>query len=159
MSEFKQWKDNPYAKECLIFLENIEKRLSINETALTKEELYTIITNKRAKGKKGATVTIFSGTKVIQIIKTTPSPKPLRNRVKKINLGMVNSMKVITKKCFPKAVQVTDYFHVQKLPLDALQDIRKIQLECFSKSSNDSAKEIKAFRLEVSKMENSFSLD
>ena len=33
-------------------------------------------------------------------------------------------MKLIVKRCFPKAVQVTDRFHVQKLALDALQDIR-----------------------------------
>lgn len=33
-------------------------------------------------------------------------------------------MKTIAKKCFPKAIQVTDRFHVQKLALEALQDIR-----------------------------------
>ena len=33
-------------------------------------------------------------------------------------------MKMIAKKCFPKATQVTDRFHVQKLALEALQDIR-----------------------------------
>ena len=37
---------------------------------------------------------------------------------------MANSMKNIAKKCFPKAIQVTDRFHVQKLALEALQDIR-----------------------------------
>ena len=33
-------------------------------------------------------------------------------------------MKNIAKTCFPKAIQVTDRFHVQKLALEALQDIR-----------------------------------
>ncbi|MFH6999376.1 transposase [Flavobacterium sp. FlaQc-57] len=37
---------------------------------------------------------------------------------------MANSMKLISKRCFPKAVQVTDRFHVQKLALEALQEIR-----------------------------------
>ncbi|WP_338140803.1 transposase [Wenyingzhuangia gilva] len=32
--------------------------------------------------------------------------------------------KTIIKVCFPKATQVTDRFHVQKLALEALQDIR-----------------------------------
>ena len=41
-----------------------------------------------------------------------------------MTLDMANSMKIIAKKCFPKAIQVTDRFHVQKLALDALQDIR-----------------------------------
>jgi len=33
-------------------------------------------------------------------------------------------MKLIVKRCFPKAIQVTDRFHVQKLALEALQEIR-----------------------------------
>lgn len=33
-------------------------------------------------------------------------------------------MKTICIKCFPKAIQVTDRFHVQKLALEALQNIR-----------------------------------
>lgn len=37
---------------------------------------------------------------------------------------MASSMKYIAKKCFPKALQVTDRFHVQKLAIEALQDIR-----------------------------------
>ena len=37
---------------------------------------------------------------------------------------MANSMKTIARKCFPKDVQVTDRFHVQKLAFEALQDIR-----------------------------------
>ena len=37
---------------------------------------------------------------------------------------MANSMKEIATKCFPNASQVTDRFHVQKLALEALQNIR-----------------------------------
>jgi transposase len=37
---------------------------------------------------------------------------------------MANSMKLISKRCFLKAVQVTDRFHVQKLALEGLQEIR-----------------------------------
>lgn len=51
---------------------------------------------------------------------------------------MANSMKVIAKKCFPKAVQVTDRFHVQKLALEALQDIRiKHRWEAIDKENQD----------------------
>ncbi len=99
--------------------------LSIDETALSKGELYTIITNKKAKGKKGSIVAIFSGTKVEPIIEQLMKiPDKKRAMVKEITLDMANSMKTIAKKCFPKAVQVTDRFHVQKLALEALQDIR-----------------------------------
>ena len=101
------------------------KHLSIDETALSKGELYTIITNKKAKGKKGAIVAILEGTKVEPIIEQLLKiPKSLRDKVKEITLDMANSMKMIAKKCFPKAIQVTDRFHVQKLALEALQDIR-----------------------------------
>lgn len=51
-------------------------------------------------------------------------PAKKRAKVKEITLDMANSMKTIAKKCFPKAMQVTDRFHVQRLALEALQDIR-----------------------------------
>ena len=99
--------------------------LSIDETALSKGELYTIITNKQAKGKKGSIVAILSGTKVEPIVnQLLKIPVTLRNKVKEITLDMANSMKLIVTNCFPKAIQVTDRFHVQKLALEALQGIR-----------------------------------
>ena len=92
---------------------------------MSKGELYTIITNKKAKGKKGAIVAIFSGTKVEPIIEQLLKiSAKKRAKVKEITLDMANSMKTIAKKCFPRAIQVTDRFHVQKLALEALQDIR-----------------------------------
>jgi transposase len=101
------------------------KYLSIDETALSKGELYTIITNKKAKGKKGAIVAIMAGTKVEPIIEQLLKiSKSKRDKVKEITLDMANSMKLIAKKCFPKAIQVTDRFHVQKLALEALQNMR-----------------------------------
>lgn len=93
--------------------------------ALSQGELYTIVTNKKAKGKKGSLVAIIAGTKadvVIEHICKIDYKK--RQSVKEITLDMANSMKLISKKCFPKAIQVTDRFHVQKLALEALQEIR-----------------------------------
>ena len=109
----------------MVFPYNMGKYLSIDETALSKGELYTIITNKKAKGRKGAIVAILAGTKAEPIIEQLLKiPKLLRDKVKEITLDMANSMKVIAKKCFSKAIQVTDRFHVQKLALEALQDIK-----------------------------------
>ncbi|WP_442847412.1 ISAon1 family transposase [Leeuwenhoekiella sp. H156] len=125
LSDFKTWEQKPHAKQWLIFPENIGRYLSIDETALSRGELYTIITNKKAKGKKGCIVAIFSGTKVEPIIEQLLQiPAKKRAKVKEITLDMANSMKTIARKCFPKAIQVTDRFHVQKLALEALQDIR-----------------------------------
>lgn len=125
LSDFKQWEHNSHTKQWLVFPENLGSYLSIDETALSKGELYTIITNKKAKGKKGALVGIFHGTKVEPIIEQLLKiPAKKRAKVKEITLDMANSMKTISTKCFPKAIQVTDRFHVQKLAIEALQDLR-----------------------------------
>ena len=138
LSDFKQWKEKSHAKDWLLFPENIGRHLSIDEVALSKGELYTIVTNKKAKGKAGSIVAIIAGTKAEQVIEhLLKIPSNKRNKVKEITLDMANSMKLIAKKCFPKATQVTDRFHVQKLALDALQDIRiKYRWEAIDKENN-----------------------
>ncbi len=50
--------------------------------------------------------------------------RKLRMSVKEITLDMAGSMKRIARRCFPVAVQVIDRFHVQKLAIEALQEIR-----------------------------------
>jgi transposase len=47
-----------------------------------------------------------------------------RHKVKEVTLDMAASMQKIVTDCFPRAEQVTDRFHVQKLAFDALQEIR-----------------------------------
>jgi transposase len=106
------------------FPENIGKRLSIDETALSNGELYTILTNnKAAKGKKGTIVAMIAGTKADCYSYYRKIPLKLRNTVSEITLDMAANMGLI-KKCFPNATRVTDRFHVQKLALEALQEIR-----------------------------------
>ena len=61
---------------------------------------------------------IVAGTKTEQVIEQVSKINPKkRQAVIEITLDMANSMKLIAKKCFPKAMQVTDRFHVQKLAL------------------------------------------
>ncbi|MDL2299999.1 transposase [Bacteroides sp. OttesenSCG-928-E20] len=109
----------------MLFPKNIGPYLSIDETALSEDELYTIITNKEARGRKGAIVAIIRGTKAEDVIEVLLKMKDsLRRRVKEVTLDMAANMGLIIKRCFPKASQVTDRFHVQKLVCDALQDMR-----------------------------------
>ena len=125
MSDFKVWNQKPHAKDWLVFPDNIGKGLSIDETSLSNGELYTILTNKAAKGKKGAIVAMVARTKaetVIAIIEKIPLKQ--RNLVTEITLDMAGNMGLIAKKCFPNATRVTDRFHVQKLATEALQKIR-----------------------------------
>lgn len=109
----------------MVFEENLGPRLSIDETSLSHGELYTIVTNKDAKGKKGTLVAIIEGTKSDNVI---PFLKKLslrqRNKVEEITLDLAGNMGLIAKKCFPNAVQVIDRFHVQQLATEALQEIR-----------------------------------
>ena len=101
------------------------KRLSIDEVALSQGELYTVVTNKKAKGKAGAIVAIIEGTKADKVIEhLSKIPIHKRRAVKEITLDMAPNMKLIAKTCFPKAVQVIDRFHVQKLASEAVQQIR-----------------------------------
>ena len=68
---------------------------------------------------------MIAGTKadtVIEVIEKITLKK--RNLVKEITLDMTGNMGLIARKCFPNATRVTDRFHVQKLALEALQEIR-----------------------------------
>lgn len=108
-----------------MFEYNLGPRLSIDETSLSHGELYTVVTNKDAKGKRGSLVAIIEGTKSENII---PFLQKLslrkRNKVEEITLDLAGNMGLIAKRCFPNAVQVIDRFHVQQLASEALQEIR-----------------------------------
>ncbi|WP_055445660.1 ISAon1 family transposase [Lacinutrix mariniflava] len=125
LSDFKQWNQKVHAKQWLLFPKNIGSYLSLDETAFSNGDLYTILTNKKAKGKKGAIVCIVKGTKadtVIEILSKIPLKQ--RRKVKEVTLDMAGNMGLIVKKSFIEATLVIDRFHVQKLALDALQEIR-----------------------------------
>jgi transposase len=84
-----------------------------------------VVTNKEAKGRKGALVAMIKGTnseKVKEILYKIPESK--RHKVKEVTLDMAANMEIIAKHSFPKATLVTDRFHVQKLAYDAVQDMR-----------------------------------
>jgi len=51
-----------------VYPENIGPYLSIDETSVSLGELYTIVTNKNKKGKKGSIVAIIKGTSSKDII-------------------------------------------------------------------------------------------
>jgi len=125
LSDYHLWDQKEHAEDWMLFSDNIGEYLSIDESSLSNGELYTILTNKSAKGRKGAIVAMIKGTsseKVISILKTIP--KYNRDKVKEVTLDMAGSMNLIVEKCFPKAVRVIDRFHVQKLAYDALQEMR-----------------------------------
>lgn len=125
LSNYSQWEQKDHAEDWMLFPDNIGKRLSIDETSLSNGELYTILTNKLAKGQKGALVAMIKGTTaetVINVLKQIP--KETRDNVEEVTLDMAGSMNLIVERCFGKASKVIDRFHVQKLAYDALQEMR-----------------------------------
>ena len=59
LSEFKDWKQKPHAENYILYPENCSLRLSLDEVALSEGELYTVLTSKAARGRKGSIVAII----------------------------------------------------------------------------------------------------
>lgn len=141
LSGFMDWDQLGHAEDWILFKKNVGPYLSIDEVALTQGELYTVVTNKSGKGQKGTLVAMVSGTvsdRVIEVLKRIP--KRSRYAVEEITLDMAPTMERIAKEAFPKAVRVTDRFHVQKLAYDALQEIRiRHRWEAIEQENNEMA--------------------
>lgn len=125
ISDYKDWGQKNHAADWMVFAENIGTRLTIDETSLSNGELYTIVTNKAAKGRKGTIVAMIKGTQTEQIVEVLDKiPEGLRRRVEEVTLDMAANMVSAVRRSFPYAHLVTDRFHVQKLAHDAVQEIR-----------------------------------
>ncbi|MFT6806984.1 MAG: transposase, partial [Saprospiraceae bacterium] len=81
----------------------------MDETSLSQGELYTIVTNKVAKGNKGALVAMVKGT-VISVLQGIPAA--VRSQVEEITIDLAPTMELIAKRSFPSATIVSDRFHV-----------------------------------------------
>lgn len=128
-----------HAEEWLLFPENIGEKVSIDEVAVSNGELYTIVTNKAAHGKKKALIAIVSGTKaseVSQVLDRISNKK--RNAVKEATLDMSPAMDAIVRNSFSSADLVTDRFHVQQLVSGAVQEIRiNLRREALKKENEE----------------------
>lgn len=125
LSGYHQWDQKDHADKWILFEKNIVAHLSIDEVAVTNGELYTIVTNKAAKGGRGSLVTIVEGIKTRAIIDVLARiPEEQRQIVTEVTLDMSNAMDAIVRSSFPKASIVTDRFHVQQLVSEALQEVR-----------------------------------
>lgn len=109
----------------MLFPENVGGYLSIDEVSLSKGELFTFVTNKNGRGKKGSLVASIKGTLSEDIVAALEKlPLEARETVKEVTLDMANNMESSARRSFPNSYLVTDRFHVVKLALEALQHIR-----------------------------------
>ena len=125
LSGFREWSERDHAEEWLVFPKNCGRRLSIDEVAIMHGELYTIVTNKAARGKKGALVAIVKGTKAGDVIEALRRiPGRIRRMTTEITADMSPTMEHIARTAFPAAKLTTDRFHVQQLVSEAVQEVR-----------------------------------
>lgn len=119
------WEDRDHADRWLVFPENVGPNMSIDETALSDGELYTVLTNKDARGGKGALAAIVAGTKAEVVREALDNiPQERRNLVTEITMDLSPSMKNIAVMEFRNTRRTIDRFHVQKLALEAVQEMR-----------------------------------
>lgn len=139
LSNFREWDQLKHADEWLLYPENIGKFMSIDETSLSDGELYTIITNKSAHGRKGSIFAMIKGTKSENICKLIKKlPLRIRHLVKEITLDFANNMNLIARTCFPCAKIVNDRFHLHQLVYDAVQEVRiKYRWEALDKENKN----------------------
>lgn len=125
ISDYSHWDQKAHADDWMLFVKNVSPRLSIDETALSNGELYTIVTNKEAKGRKGAIVAMIKGTVAENIISVLKKiPERLRKRVREVIMDMAANMQFAIKRCFVNAHRAIERFHVQKFAYDAVQEVR-----------------------------------
>jgi len=101
LSDYGSWAQKEHAEEWMLFPANTGSSLSIDETALSNGELYTIVTNKAAKGQKGALVAMIKGTQAEQIIAVLEKiPLRVRNKVTEVTMDMAANMIKAIRRCF-----------------------------------------------------------
>lgn len=124
LSNFLLWEQLLHAQDYILFPYNIGSRLSIDETSL-HGELYTILTNKAKKGRKGALVAMIKGTKN-EVVSSVLGKIPFKDRikVKEVTADMAGTMDWIIRTNFMQATKIIDRFHVQKLVSEAVQEVR-----------------------------------
>ena len=99
--------------------------MSIDEVSLSQGELYTFVTNKEGRGKRGSLVASIKGTRANDIVYVLDKiPIESRKTVTEVTLDMAKNMESAVKRSFPCSKLVTDRFHVVKLVIDALQHVR-----------------------------------
>ena len=140
-SGYLHWDQLAHAQDRLLFEKNIGAYVCIDEVALSRGELYTILTNKAAHGGKGSIIAIIKGTDVCTVSSVLLRlSRRRRYQVRGITLNMAPNMEQIARNCFPAAKRVTDRFHVQKQAYEAVQQMRvKARWEALDEESTQIA--------------------
>jgi hypothetical protein len=125
LSGYHDWEQSEHSEDWVLYPDNLTDTLCLDEVALSNGELYTILTNAKAKTQEGSLIAMIKGVKsadVLRILEKIPLKE--RKKVTEVSVDMANNMEKIASNGFPGASVVTDRFHVAKLISDAVQEIR-----------------------------------
>ena len=137
LSGYRKWEQLPHAENWILYPKNMGSYIGIDEVALSRGELYTVVINKTAKGRKGSIIAIIKGTDAQTVSEVLlQMPRRRRFQAREITMDMAPNMELIAKTCFPVAKRVIDRFHVQQLAFEAVQEMRiKARWEALDKES------------------------
>lgn len=123
--DYKLWKKRHHAEQYLTYSKNMGESLCIDEVSLNQGELYTFVTNPEGNGKKGSIVAMIKGTRSADLIAVIDKLVPYHHKcVKEVCLDLAKNMEIAARTSNPNAKLVSDRFHVVKLALEALQQVR-----------------------------------
>lgn len=125
ISGYRTWDQLSHAEDYLLFPKNLGEHLSLDETCLSNGEVYTILTNKAAHGRKGSIVAMVHGvaSELVSSI-LLRLPHKLRMAVKTITTDLSSAMMLTARRAFPFASIINDRFHVQQLMCEAIDQLR-----------------------------------
>ena len=109
----------------VLYPENCGKYLSIDETALSRDEVFTIVTNKEGHGGKDTLMAMISSVASADIIGVLSKIDQYKHlKINKITCNLSAAMMESARAAFPFADVVNDRFHVQRLFTEAMDEIR-----------------------------------
>ena len=124
LSNFETWEQKEHASEWILIPQNVGKEQGIDETSL-QGELYTIVHNKDAHGRKGAIIAVVKGTNLADVLKVLMQlPADKREMVENITMDLSDCMRAIAREAFPKATVIRDCFHVVKRGGEGCEEVR-----------------------------------
>lgn len=124
--QFRAKREKEIEEESFVFPENFGEDMAIDETGLIDGDLYTIVINKKAKGKKGTLAAIIKGTKSSIITRAISDKVPFEKlvKIKEMTLDLSNSMDWTARQIAPNGLHTYDRFHVQQIVSEAVQTLR-----------------------------------
>jgi len=125
LSDFVTWNQKDHSTDWILHESNIGEYMSIDETAPSRGDLFTILSNKAGHGRKGTIAAMVRGTDSTELSAVFDRiPLADRQRVREVTMDFSDSMSAAVSASFPNARHTIDCFHVVQLATSALSEER-----------------------------------